>query len=128
MAGINSADGKKWINAFVAIMSIIVGFVVIRFLEQMGEWFDLEARVNNFMVVSQALGVIVGLGTFIAIFKNKVASSHLDEVYGELTKVIWPQRDNVIKVTVGILIGLVIVSGIFVAFDFIFKNLLDLLY
>jgi preprotein translocase subunit SecE len=128
MSGIKSEDGKKWINAFIALSSILVGFLVIKFFDQMGEWFDLEAKIGHFSLVSQGLGVLLGLGTFIFIVKSKPASAHLDEVFQELTKVIWPNKDDVLKAAFGIVIGLVIVSGIFVFFDFIFNKLLDLFY
>lgn len=128
MAGVKAEDGKKWINAFVAIVSVIVGYVFVQFLEQMGEWFDLEAKVQYFQALSQVAGVIVGLSTFAVVVKRKDASQHLDEVYAELVKVIWPDKDSVLKLTVGIVIGLSIVSGIFVAFDFTFQKILEFLY
>jgi preprotein translocase subunit SecE len=53
-------DSKKWINAFLAIVSVIAGFVTIRFLLTMGEWFDLEAKIGNFPVVIQGVGISRG--------------------------------------------------------------------
>lgn len=128
MSIVKKEDGKKWINSFVAIVSIISGFLTIRFVQQMSEWFDLEAKVNNFVLISQGVGVAVGLAIFIGIFKNKNASSLLNEVYDELVKVVWPDRDTVFKVTVGIVISLAIVSAIFVGVDYLFRALLDLFY
>mgnify|MGYP001399048711 CR=1 FL=1 len=128
MSIVKKEDGKKWINAFVAIISIISGFLTIRFVGQLSEWFDLEAKVNNFVLISQAVGVVVGLAMFIGIFKSKNASSHLSEVYDELVKVVWPDRDTVFKVTVGIVISLAIVSAIFVGVDYLLRALLDLFY
>ncbi len=128
MSEIKSEDSKKWINAFIALASILVGFLFIRLFDQLGEWFDLEAKIGHFTIVSQGIGVLFGLGTFVAIFKNKAAFGHLDEVYQELIKVIWPGRDEVVKATFGIVIGLVIISAIFVCVDFIFQKLLDLVY
>lgn len=128
MSIVKKEDGKKWINSFVAIISIISGFLTIRFVQQMSEWFDLEAKINNFVLISQGIGVVVGLSIFISIFKNKNAASHLSEVYEELVKVVWPDRDTVFKVTIGIVISLAIVSAIFVGVDYLFRALLDLFY
>lgn len=128
MSLLTKEDGRKWINSFVAIIAIIVGFLTIRFTEQMGEWFDLEAKVNYFLAITQGLGVLFGLGTFIFILKNKTASTHLHEVFDELVKVVWPDKDSVLKVTVGIIIGVSFVSGIFVGVDYLFRALLDLIY
>jgi preprotein translocase subunit SecE len=128
MSIVKSEDGKKWINAFKAIISILVAFVTIRFIETMGEWFELESKVTYFLAVSQGVGVFTGLITFLTISKNKIASTHLEEVYAELVKVVWPDKDSVIKVTIGIVIATAIVSGFFVLIDFTFRKLLNLLY
>ncbi|MCO4792666.1 MAG: preprotein translocase subunit SecE [Bacteriovoracaceae bacterium] len=128
MSIIKSEDGRKWINSFIAIVSILAGFVTIRFLESMGEMFDLEAKVKYFIMISQGVGILVGLTTFISILKNKTASTHLHEVYGELVKVVWPDKDSVVKVTIGIIIGVSIISSIFVGVDFTFRKILELIY
>lgn len=128
MSIIKSEDGKKWVNALVAGISILAGFVTIRFVEQLSEWFDLEAKVGNFLMFSQGLGLLVGVITFIGILKNKKASQHLQEVYSELLKVVWPENDAVVKVTVGIVIGVSVVSGIFVLIDYLSQQLLSLVY
>ncbi len=128
MSIVKKEDSKKWINSFVAIISIIAGFLAIRFTLQMSEWFDLEAKVNNFIIISQGIGVVVGLSVFIGIFKSKNTSALLSEVYDELVKVVWPDKDTIFKVTVGIVISLAIVSAIFVGVDYMFRALLDLFY
>lgn len=128
MSVIKSEDSKKWINSFVAVCAILVGYLVIKFLGQMGEWFDLEAKVKNFLMVSQGVGILIGLGTFVFITKNIKAAGHMNEVYAELVKVVWPEKDNVVKSTIGIVIGVSIISGLFVAVDFLFRKLLELAY
>jgi len=128
MSIVKSEDSRKWINSFVAILSILAGFVTIRFMEQMGEWFDLEAKVNHFLYLSQGIGITIGLVTFIGVIKNKAASTHMQEVFDELVKVVWPDRDSVVKVTIGIIIGVSIISSILVGVDFSFRKLLSLIY
>ena len=128
MSLVRVEDGKKWINAFVAVISILAGFVAIRFAGQLSEWFDLEAKVSNFLAISQAVGILIGLVTFIGILKNKNASTHLQEVYSELVKVVWPDKDSVLKMTVGLVIAVSIISGIFVLIDFTFRSILELIY
>ena len=128
MSIVKQEDGKKWINSLIAIISLLAGFVTIRFVEQMGEWFDLEAKVGSFLALTQGAGIVVGVLTFVIIFKNKKASTLLNEVYGELVKVVWPDKDSVLKITVGLVIGLGIVSAIFVLVDFVFRKILELIY
>lgn len=128
MSLVKSEDNKKWINTFSAICSIIVGYVLIQFLQQMGEWFDLEAKISQYLMVTQGLGILSGLITFIIITRNNFSSTHLNEVFAELVKVVWPKSDDVMKSTVVIIIGLAVMSGLFVAVDFSFQKLLELLY
>lgn len=128
MSIIKAEDSKKWINFFVALVSILCGYVVIKFLGQMGEWFDLEAKVPYFIGVSQGIGIVIGLSVFLGVKSNKSASEHLNEVYSELVKVIWPDSESVVKSTIGILVGLSILSLIFIAVDNGFRWLLNTIY
>lgn len=128
MSILKSEDSKKWINALVAMIAVLSGFIAIRFVETMGEWFDLEAKVGNFLAMSQGVGVAVGILTFFIIFKNKKAKTYLNDVYGELLKVIWPEKDTVVKATIGIIIGVSIVSGIFVLVDYLVQRILNFIY
>lgn len=128
MSVIKQEDNQKWINSVIAIFSILIAFIVIRFSETMGEWFDLEAKIPSFGLVAQGVGIVLGLACFVLIIKNKSAYTHLKEVYGELTKVIWPDKDSILKITIGLVISLSIVSGFFVMVDYIFRWILNLLY
>lgn len=128
MSIIKSEDSRKWITALTVIAAVIAGYVVYKFVGQLGEWFDLETRVSNFSIVAQGLGFVTGLGTFIYILKNSETSSYLQEVYNELLKVVWPSKDATLKMTVGIAIALVIVAAIFTAVDFIFQKILEFVY
>jgi len=128
MSLLKSEDNKKWINFFVALVSILVGFLVIRFTGQMSEWFDLEAKIPHFQMVAQAVGIVAGLAVFLLVQKNQDAGEHLNQVYSELVKVIWPDSESVAKSTVGIVVGLAIMSGIFVGVDTLFRAILNLIY
>ena len=128
MSIIKSEDSSKWINALVAIAAVLSGFVVTRFVDQLGVWFDLEAKVSSFPVVSQGLGVLVGVLVFVIVLKNSKSSTYLQEVYSELVKAVWPSKDATLKMTIGIAIALVVASGIFVFVDFVFKKILSFVY
>lgn len=128
MSIIKSEDSRKWITALTVIASVLAGYVVYKFVGQLGDWFDLETKISSYGLVTQGLGFLTGAGTFIYILKNSETSSYLQEVYNELVKVVWPSKDATIKMTIGIAIALVIVSGIFTAVDFIFKKILEFVY
>jgi preprotein translocase subunit SecE len=128
MASIKPMDGKKWINAFVAILAFVVGYVLLKFVDQLSEWFDLEARIPYFLAVKQVFVVAAGFAAFFVVQKSSNAVTLLSDVYAELTKVVWPSKDDVLKLTVGIVVALSLVSLLFVAVDFGLQKLLSLLY
>ena len=128
MSIIKSEDSRKWITALTVIASALAGFVVFKFVNQLGDWFDLETKISNYTLVAQGLGFLTGVGTFIYILKNSETSTYLQEVYNELLKVVWPSKDATMKMTVGIAIALVIVAAIFTTVDFIFKKILEFVY
>lgn len=120
--------GNKWINATVAIGALLLGYIITQFVSQLGEWFDLEAKVQYFGGWAQGLGVAFGLVGFIVVTRNPVCIAYLQEVYGELTKVIWPEKEGVVKLTVGIIIGVVLLSVILSLIDLAARHLLGYLY
>lgn len=129
MSLLKSEDSRKWISLLVAIAGAVVGYSVFKLTGQLGSWFDLEAKIGgNFQLIAQALGFIFGAGTAFYLFANKKTSTYLNEVYSEILKVVWPKKDQTVKMTIGIAIALVIVSAIFTVVDLIFTKLLELIY
>lgn len=128
MSIIKSEDSSKWINALVAIGALLAGFIVTKFVDQLGIWLDLEAKISNFSVVAQGLGVLAGVVFFVIVLKNSKTSAYLQDVYNELLKVVWPSKDATMKITMGLVVALVIVAGIFVFVDLIFKKILSFIY
>jgi preprotein translocase subunit SecE len=128
MSIIKSEDSAKWINALVAFCSVLTAYLVTRFTEQLAVWFDLEAKIQNFYLLNQAFGILIGIMTFIYLLKFSKAYDYLKDVYNELLKVVWPSHDTTTKMTVGIGIALVVVASVFVSVDFIFKKILSFVY
>jgi preprotein translocase subunit SecE len=128
MADSRSTDGRKWINGLVALGAFVCAFYVILFIGQMGEWFDLEAKVSNFKGIAQGIGVLIGLLGFVYVVKSEKCSTFLNEVFAELVKVVWPDKDSVVKLTIGIIIALAICSVILFFIDYLSRQLLGLFY
>ncbi len=117
MSVASNNEGKKWIQATLAVACIFLGYVIISFLEKMAEWFLLESKVPYFFAVSQVLGVIIALGTFVTVMKNPKSSEFLADVYQELMKVVWPDKNQTWKYTVVIMILVTIMGFVFGLFD-----------
>lgn len=128
MLTVRSEDARKWINFFVALVSVILCYTVIVFLGQVGEWFDLEAKVRYYEGISQGVGILSGLVSFVVLTKKKASATFLKEVYDELVKVVWPERETVVRVTFVVIVGVAVLSSIFVGADYVFRQLLELVY
>lgn len=122
-----SESGKKWIQTSVAITCMLLGYILISFFETLGDWFELESKLPNFVATSQVLSVLISLGVFIFIMKNPRISTFLTEVYQETLKVVWPNKNDTVKHTIAIMIGVTIVGFILGFFDFTATWLLSLI-
>lgn len=110
-------NGKKWIQASVAITCLLLGYVVNSFFVQLSEWFELEAKINNFMFISQGASVVIAFGVFVYLMKNHKTSTFLDAVYHEAIKVVWPDKNETVKQTIIIMIGVTIMGFVLGLFD-----------
>lgn len=119
-------SGKKWIQTSVAVASGLVVYVLISFFMQMGEWFELESKISSYVAISQVLAVLLGVGFFTYLMKNNITRSFLEEVYQEGSKVIWPDKNETVKHTIGIMIGVTIVGILLSVFDITATWLLSL--
>lgn len=127
MSSVANDSGKKWIQSGVALLCMILIYVFIQFFTQMGEWFELESKIPYFMGISQLIAVLISLSTFIYILKNSKTSIFLEEVYQEAIKVVWPNKNDTIKHTIGIMIGVTIVGTLLAIFDLAATWLLSLI-
>ncbi|MBF0316180.1 MAG: preprotein translocase subunit SecE [Oligoflexia bacterium] len=128
MARLSHLHERKWINGLLAIASVVVAYVLSAFFLQIGLWMDLEAKMNFYRGGAQAAAVVLGLVFFIAMFRSKQVQQYLSEVYYELTRVVWATKEDTVKLTIGILIGVLITSVVLGFVDFVVNKLLGLLY
>jgi preprotein translocase subunit SecE len=126
MALASNDDGKKWIQASVALVCILTGYVLINFFEKLAEWFALESMIPYFFALTQILSVFIALVTFVVIMRNSKSSEFLTNVYQEIMKVVWPDRQQTWRHTFVILIAVTIFGFIFGFFDFGANYLLGL--
>ncbi len=113
----NKEDGKKWIQTSVAITCMIVGYVLISFFETLSEWFELESKVTNFVAISQAVSVLIAFAVFVYIMKTPKTANFLSEVYQEAVKVVWPDKNETVRHTIVIMIGVTIIGFLLGFFD-----------
>lgn len=120
-------DSKKWIQSSVAVVCILLAYVLIKFFTQMSEWFELESKITFYGAISQVLSVVLSFGVFLYIVKNVKTRTFLEEVFQETMKVVWPNRSETVKHTIGIMIGVTIVGTLLAVFDLAATWLLSLI-
>jgi preprotein translocase subunit SecE len=118
MSVASNDEGKKWIQTTVAVTCILLVYVLISFFEKMAEWFALETKIPYFFGISQVISVGIGLAAYITVFKNPKSSEFLTNVYQEVMKVVWPDRQQTWRHTFVIMIAVCIMGFIFGFFDF----------
>lgn len=111
-------DGKKWIQTTVALTCILMVYVLITFFEKLAEWFALETMVPYYFGITQFLSVVIGLATYIMIFKNSKSNDFLTNVYQEVIKVVWPDKQQTWRHTFVIMVAVTIMGFVFGFFDF----------
>lgn len=127
MSSVSQNEGKKWIQTSVAITCMFLGYIIISFFETLSEWFELESKVQNYMAISQGASVLIALSVFVYIMKNPKTSTFLNEVFQETVKVVWPDKNETVRHTIGIMIGVGIVGFILGFFDLTASYLLNLI-
>jgi preprotein translocase SecE subunit len=126
MAVASNEEGKKWIQASVAVVCILTGYVLISFFEKLAEWFALETMIPYFYGITQVVSVLVAIITYIFVMKHPKSSEFLSSVYQEVLKVVWPDSQQTWRHTFVILIAVTIFGFIFGFFDFGANYLLGL--
>lgn len=126
MAVASNEEGKKWIQASLAVVCILLGYVLISFFEKMAEWFTLESKVPFFFGITQVLSVVIAASTYFYVLKNPKTSDFLTNVYEELMKVVWPDSQQTWRHTFVIMVAVTIMGFVFGFFDFGANYLLSL--
>ena len=118
MSVASNDEGKKWIQTTVALTCILEVYVLISFFEKLAEWFALETMIPYYFGLTQLVSVLIGLTTYIMIFKNSTSSDFLTNVYQEVVKVVWPDKQQTWRHTFVIMIAVTIMGFVFGFFDF----------
>ena len=74
--------------------------------------------VPYYFGLTQVVSVLVGLATYIIVFKNPKSSEFLTNVYQEVLKVVWPDKQQTWRHTFVIMIAVTIMGFVFGFFDF----------
>ncbi len=127
MSTVAAEEGKKWIQTFLAICSIIGGYVFYLLFLQLDEWFSLEAKIPYFVALAQGLSVVLALVCFLVALKHPKSSRYLHEVYDEKLKVVWMDSQKTTRLTISIVILVVVIGFVLSGFDILGRYVLNLI-
>ncbi len=118
MSVASNTEGKKWIQTAVVLVCALLFYVLVSFFEKLADWFALETKIPYYFGVSQFISVVIGFATYVFIFKNPKSNDFLNNVYQEVMKVVWPDRQQTWRHTFVIMIAVTIMGFVFGFFDF----------
>lgn len=119
-------------NQRYVLLSFVVGAVLVGLTVQAAAnsaflqfaWPD--RRLLGVLNTTSAIALLSGLVTFVALLRNHKAVSFTDEVVGELRRVTWPTREETVRAATTVVLTTLFVAGLLGAYDFVWKNLADL--
>jgi preprotein translocase subunit SecE len=118
MSVASNEEGKKWIQTAVLVACGLLTYILINFFEKLADWFTLETKIPYYFGITQVVSVLIGLVTFVSVFRNPKSSEFLNNVYQEVMKVVWPDRQQTWRHTFVIMIAVTIMGFVFGFFDF----------
>ena len=120
-------DNRKIILAFYMVCSAVLWFLSRSAIEWTYHTFYAIRRYAAVGVLREALPAVLGAILFVILFRHARVNQVMDEVVGELKKVTWPSRDDVVKSTTVVLICIFICSFILAGFDLVWGQVISYL-
>jgi preprotein translocase subunit SecE len=119
-------SNESLVSTAFAMFGILIYFIVSVLLEVLAGTFGIVARFRNMEVVQHGLPVAVGFIVFLYLFMNKKTHTWADECIGEVRKVVWPTRKDVMAMTMVVCVMVVFAGVSFGIFDFFASQLIKL--
>lgn len=108
---------KKWVIISFTAAAIVTFLVFRQLLGTVWDYFRLPAYQDWVVTLPDLLAVLVGIGTYLLLKKNKKADQFMTEVVVELSKVTYPVKKETAVSTVVVIIMVGIASVILFLFD-----------
>lgn len=86
-----------------------------------------DTRIFGVLTTSSAAGLASAGVCFAGLLRSKSAVRFSDEVVDELVKVAWPTREETVRASTTVVLTALFTAGLLAVYDFIWKNLADLI-
>ncbi len=122
-------ENQRTISLLYALAALAGGFLVYRTGAQVVAYRQVnELMIAGAVPVTMLAGVVAGIATFVALFRNANANEFVASALEELEKVTWPTREETTE-NAGVVIGAALSFGFLMFFydtgwSFLVKNTL----
>ncbi|MBN1114701.1 MAG: preprotein translocase subunit SecE [Oligoflexia bacterium] len=118
---------KKILSLVFLVCAALVWFLSTRLLFYVSGYFQLMEGYSWSLLVNRIVPVILGIITYVVLYRITKIKEYAVEVINEVKKVVWPGKKETWGATVVVIIA-VIVSGIVLGiFDWVSSSLLRLI-
>jgi preprotein translocase subunit SecE len=121
---------SKWVNLCYAGLFIFV-FVV---LDKSAKWLftSVEALhdtrlMGNYVTVTSVIACVTTIALIAQAYRKQDTFDYISEIITELQRVTWPRFEEVKRSTLIVILFTIFVSAYLAGFDWIWKNVTDLL-
>ncbi len=119
-----SATGGDLFKYVIATLLVLAGlFVWFWFSADSGRAAQLGAWAGQIRALAVIAGLAGGIAVFMATGKGRDTRGFLSESRFELRKVVWPTRQEAIRMTWVVIVVVIILSLLLGGFDFVIQKL-----
>ena len=117
-------DNQKYIILSFLGAAVLLGTSVRGLVVPLLATMELgDPRLFGFVDASALGGILLGVGTFFGLNRNRAAVLFTDEVVSELRKVVWPDKQETVRSTIVVVSFTVIVAGALGLYDYIWAGI-----
>jgi len=119
-----SANGGDLFKYVIATLLVLAGlFVWFWFSADSGRAAQLGAWTGQIRALAVIVGLVGGIAVFMLTGKGRDTREFLSESRFELRKVVWPTRQEAIRMTWVVIVVVIILSLLLGGFDFVIQKL-----
>lgn len=117
---------QKWVNLSFVAAALLLAYISFVLSTKFAVIFDVEGRVQSLDKILMGTSVALGFALFFGLYMSSVATSFMNEVVAEVSKVTWPTQNETFKATVAVLIAVTIAGAALWLVDTVWVYLISL--
>jgi preprotein translocase SecE subunit len=117
---------QRWVVLSFIVAAVLVGMVMqSAAVSGFAQFAVPDTRVGP-VTLSTLLAVLSGAVALTALLRNKKWVQFSDEVVSELAQTTWPTREETVRASTTVVVTTALVASLLALYDFVWKNLADL--